>query len=569
MSRYQRAFAIVVLILAGFSAGETNAESGKLTKLEFAQSKIFPGTTRNVWIYVPAQHDGSKPAPVAAFCDGASYVNPDRDNYVPALFDKLTEAGEMPPTIGVFVNPGVVPAPSDKALPRFNRSYEYDGLGDTYARFLDEELFPYLESKFDIKISKDPNDRLVGGASSGGVCAFNCAWSRPDLFRRVWCTVGTFVGLRGGDELHSLVRKTEAKPLRIFLHDGDQDLNIYAGDWWIANQQMQRALEWMGYEHKFIWDDVPHGRQGEMKYLSGAMKYLWQDWPQPVKTHPENAGERRGNFLLENHEWELVSKDVGAESGLASDANGDVFFGNADGSKILKTKPDGEPVRFAELAGPVKGMMMNPAGKLIVCDGEKREIAAYDKEGTRSIVAGQVDAEDLCVAANGTIYFTSAKSIKSIAPGDSHPQALAEFEDGGGIQLTPDQSQLLVGSRNGRMVTACQISPDDKLTHRQPYFWLHSPYRDQTPHIGGMTVDTDGWLYVATTLGVQICDQAGRVNFIISTPVGAAPPSHLCFGGPDFNWLYATCGGQVYRRKLSQTGARSWEAPVKPDKPRL
>ena len=49
----------------------------------------------------------------------------------------------MPVTIGVFIAPGVVKAAdANAALNRFNRSFEYDGLGDGYARFLLEELLP-------------------------------------------------------------------------------------------------------------------------------------------------------------------------------------------------------------------------------------------------------------------------------------------------------------------------------------------------------------------------------------------------------------------------------------------
>src|SRR5690606_3277116 len=109
-----------------------------------------------------------------------------------------------------------------------------------YARFLLEELIPEVSKKYNL--SSDPNDRALAGASSGGICAFNAAWERPDAFRRVLCTIGTFVGLRGGDAFPVLVRKTSPKPLRVFLQDGSQDLNIYAGDWWLANQSMRSAL---------------------------------------------------------------------------------------------------------------------------------------------------------------------------------------------------------------------------------------------------------------------------------------------------------------------------------------
>ena len=122
----------------------------------------------------------------------------------PAVFDRLIHKKEMPVVIGVFVMHGRVKAPSDKALDRFNRSYEYDGLGDNYARFLLEELLPEVEKKTTadgrpIRLSKDGNDRCSGGASSGAICAFTAAWERPDQFSRVFSAIGTYVGLRGAD----------------------------------------------------------------------------------------------------------------------------------------------------------------------------------------------------------------------------------------------------------------------------------------------------------------------------------------------------------------------------------
>src|SRR4051812_31317048 len=102
---------------------------GEVTKYTFDKSKIFPGTTRDYWIYVPKQYDAAKPACLMVFQDGIQYKAPD-------VFDNLINKKEMPVTIGVFIMHGRVVAQSTNALDRFNRSFEYDGLGDNYARFL-------------------------------------------------------------------------------------------------------------------------------------------------------------------------------------------------------------------------------------------------------------------------------------------------------------------------------------------------------------------------------------------------------------------------------------------------
>ncbi len=215
MIRYQAllyVFASSMLLFTASYASAAEIPKGEVTKYTFDQSKIFPGTMRDYWVYVPRQYDPAKPA--------CLYVNQDGIQYnAPAVFDELIDKKEMPVTIGVFVMHGRVKAPSPGALDRFNRSYEYDGLGDGYARFLLDELLPDVEKKTTsdgrpIRLSHDGNDRGIGGSSSGAICAFTAAWERPDAFRRVFSSIGTYVGLRGGNEYPTLIRKYEPKPIR-------------------------------------------------------------------------------------------------------------------------------------------------------------------------------------------------------------------------------------------------------------------------------------------------------------------------------------------------------------------
>src|SRR5262245_31530567 len=272
---------LVLLFAAAPAARAYDVPKGELKTYVFDKSKIFPGTTREYTVYVPKQYDGKTPACV--------YVNQDGVQFnAPTVFDELIHKKEMPVTFGVFVKPGVVKAPSDKALDRFNRSYEYDGLGDAYARFVLEELLPEVEKRTTadgraIKLSKDGNDRCIGGSSSGAVCAFTAAWERPDAFRRVFSAIGTYVGLRGANAYPTLIRKYEPKPLRVFLQDGSGDLNIYAGDWWMANQEMERALTFAGYEVNHEWGEGGHSNDHGTKVFPDAMRWLWKDWPAPVK----------------------------------------------------------------------------------------------------------------------------------------------------------------------------------------------------------------------------------------------------------------------------------------------
>jgi gluconolactonase len=264
---------LIVLAAATASPADDAPPKGEVLKFSFDKSKVFPGTVRDVWVYVPRQYDPAKPA--------CLYVNQDGIQFnAPAVFDALIERKEMPVTIGVFVMHGRVKAPSDKALDRFNRSYEYDGLGDNYARFLLDELLPDVETKTTpdgrpIRLSKSGNDRAIGGASSGAIAAFTAAWERPDAFTRVFSAIGTYVGLRGGNVYPTLIRKYEPKPIRIFLQDGSSDLNIYGGDWWMANQEMERASQFAGYEVEHAWGTGGHNGTHATQVFPDAMRFLW------------------------------------------------------------------------------------------------------------------------------------------------------------------------------------------------------------------------------------------------------------------------------------------------------
>jgi gluconolactonase len=277
---------------------------GEVRKYTFDKSKVFPGTTRDYWIYVPTQYDPAKPACV--------YVNQDGDTYkAPAVFDELIAKGEMPVTIGVFVQPGKVKSPSTDALDRFNRSFEYDGLGDNYARFVLDELLPDVETKTTqdgkpIRLSKDGNDRAIGGASSGAIAAFTVAWERPDAFRRVFSSIGTYVGLRGGNVYPTLIRKYEPKPLRVFLEDGSGDQNIYGGDWWMANQEMERALIFAGYEVNHSWGTGGHNGEHATQIFPDAMRWLWKDYPAPIKVGEGSKPLRE--ILIPGEGWTLVAE---------------------------------------------------------------------------------------------------------------------------------------------------------------------------------------------------------------------------------------------------------------------
>lgn len=544
---------------------------GEVSKYTFAESKIFPGTVREVSIYVPKQYDPAKPACV--------YVNQDGIQYnAPAVFDQLIASGAMPVTIGVFVTPGRVPAIQPGALDRFNRSLEYDGLGDRYARFLLDEVLPFVESKTTqdgrpIHLSQSGNDRCIAGSSSGAIAAFTAAWERPDAFQRVFSAIGTYVGLRGGNDYPTLLRKTEPKPIRIFLQDGANDLNIYGGDWWMANQEMERALVFAGYEVNQVWGDGGHNAKHATEIFPDAMRWLWKDWPNPIAAG--NGSPQLQEVVIPGEGWTLVGEGYRFTEGAVAHASGDVYFNDIPNSKAYHIAPDGALTPWRENTNRANGQGVNQVGQFVVAETGASRIVSVHLDGTLAgVLAENIKGNDLVVRSDGTIYVTepspapNAKSKVWMLREGQSPRVVDEgLTFANGITLSPDQSLLYVADSRSHWVYSYQIQPDGTLAHKQQFYHLHAPDTADDAGADGMKTDRDGRLYVATRVGIQICDQAGRVNIILPSPAGRI--SNLAFGGPNFDVLYITCGDKVFKRKVKPQGALPFQTPITPAPPRL
>jgi len=576
MHRY-RVRLLAPLLLAFFPTGSTSLladdakpPKGDVTKHTFDQSKIFPGTTRDYWVYVPKQYDPAKPA--------CLYVNQDGLQYnAPAVFDALIQKGEMPVVIGVFVRPGELKPLNDQALARYNRSYEYDSLGDSYARFLFEELLPEVEKKITsdgrpIRLSKDGNDRCIAGASSGAVCAFTAAWERPDSFRRVFSSIGTYVGLRGANVYPTLVRKYEPKPIRIFLQDGSRDLNSYGGDWWMANQEMERALVFAGYEVNHAWGEGGHNGEHATAIFPDAIRWLWKGWPAPVKAGL--GSQQLKSILIPGEEWTLVADGYRFTEGPTANAKGEVYFNDIPNDKAYKIGLDGKVSLFVADTKKANGQAVGPDGRIYAVATGAAQVVAYDLEGKKSVIADGIRGNDLVINHEGGIFVThpgangpESSNVWYISPKGEKKVVDTGLKYANGIAFSPDQTLLYVADYKSHWVYSYQVKPDGSLAFRQKYDHLHAPDSADDGGADGIKVDTEGRLYATTRMGIQVCDQTGRVNCIIPTPNGKV--ANLCFGGPEFDTIFATCSDRVYKRKVKAKGALSFQSPIKPSRPQL
>ena len=537
---------------------------GDVIKGEFDQSKVYPGTWREYWVYVPKQLDRSKPAPVMVFQDGLQYN-------APVVFDNLIHKKAVPPMVGVFVMHGRVKAPSADALDRMNRSFEYDAVSDDYARFLVDEMLPYVAKTHGLTLSSDPNDRAVAGNSSGAIAAFVAAWQRPDAFRRVFSGIGTYVGLRGGNGLPVLVRKTEPKPIRVFLQDGRNDQNNYTGSWFVANQDMLAALEYAGYDVRHEWGDGEHNSRHATALFPEALTWLWRDWPSPIKANPEGKS-RQDVFqtLVPGEEWQLVSDGHRHTDGPAVNDKGELFFSDPANNRIHKVGLDGKVSVFAENTSGANGMMFGPDGRLYAGATRSKQIVAYDASGKTELVAEDVIVNDLAINVKGDLYYTDSPGKKIwLVPKGGKPRVVDEgIEYPNGILFSPDQTLLYVSDYAAQLSWAFQIQPDGSLGHKQKYFYVHMPDAATRSGADGMTADANGSVYIATSLGVQIFDQIGKCHAIIPAPLRASLSS-VKFGGANLDELYITNGDKVFRRKVKTKGVVSWRPPIKPAPPRM
>lgn len=426
------------------------SERGTVLDTVMQDSKIYPSTRRRIQVFVPAQYDASNPACLVVGLDGN-------------LFDAITvignlvKSGEMPVTIGLFVEPGVSYAP-DGSVIRYNRSNEFDRINGEFASFLETEVLPMVESITlpdgkPLLISKNPADRAITGASSSGIAAFTVAWERPDLFSRVYSSVGTFVAMRGGNEYPALIRKHEPKRLRIFLQDGVNDTwNHIFGDWWEYNQLMSSALNFAGYEFDFKWDRGTHSIYYGTRAYPDAMRWLWRGWPAEIQKGKSMNGLLQ-SLLVEGQEWQLAE----------------------------------------ELPEEVRKM---------------------------------------------------ERTVKT--------------SDGRYAALYPNHKLMVTTEENSNWLISHIIKEDGSLEAGQRFYWLHNRDNHTLTPIGNMVFDTYGNLYVATSMGIQVCDQNGRVRAILA-PDGKSNVEKVFLSGSK---LYAFAGGKWYVRTIGHTGYNPLQGPI-------
>jgi sugar lactone lactonase YvrE len=556
-------------VLGPDSQVQSGVPKGTVTKYELAPGKFFPGTAHTYSIYVPAQYEAAKPAPFMIFLDGGAFL---LDSVrVPAVFDNLIAKHELPPLIGIFVNPGTLPVLSEQAQNRVERIFEYDSLSDRYSRFLLEELIPEVGKKYNL--SKNPDDRALCGLSTGAVGAFMAAWTRPDEFHRVLSFIGTYVAMKGADALPALIRKTEPKPIRIVLQDGKKDHIVdaepygtyFAGSWPINNEVMFEAFQSAGYDAKLVMGEGGHDLKQPASIMPEALRWLWHGYPAPIVVHEPSAMSQPGwdprgkvySVVAADKLWEQIGGGFGTVASPTGDQDGNVFFADVAAKRIYKVDLNGRVNVFKDHSGGAIALRVGPDGRLYAFQPDNKRIVSCGPDGDEKVVARNVEASDIAVTARSTVYFADAVH-RTIGYIDEQGRTRTVYDGGeiampSGLALSPDQAMLIVTDGQSRFSWSFQIAGDGSLINGEPFYRLEMPESGWKSGVQGAVEDADGQVYFASHLGVQFCEANGRVAGILNPPEYGVVTG-LAFAGKNLDWLYVAEGGKLFRRPVKVRG---------------
>jgi gluconolactonase len=578
---------------------------GTVEKLVLPPGQFFPGTPHNYAVYIPANAPAG-PLPYMVFLDGAQYLG--NGIRTATVLDNLIAAKAIPPMVGVFVDPGVLPAIRSDAQNRYERVFEYDSLSNRYSRFLLEELLPAVAKKH--ALSTNPDEHAIGGTSTGAVGAFVAAWHRPDQFHRVLSLIGTYVAMKGADTLPEIVRKTEAKPIRIWMQDGANDHltaaepygTFFAGTWPLANQAMFNALQFQGYDAKLTIGTGAHDTKQGGAELPDALRWLWRDYsPEKgvgkIGVHaPAALGEKgwdtRGSVWATVEgvgNWEPVSKinkegDVGE---LTIADNGDPIVGNDDAHLMRVTATGVQSLPGLRPFSMVAGDGDELYGVAWPLKFTKQWIEGNPTDGPihAPVVLARGELRGFSWAGNGRIYFVRRRTeiaVKNKSPatyrvseigwmntvqaGERIQAVHSPIEAPESLALSPDKAMLVITDPNHRHQWSMQLQADGTPVNAEPFYRLE--VLDEESGATGATFDSLGQVYFATAIGIQVCEANGRTAMILNSPIADKPVSSIAFGGPDRDWLYAVADGKLFRRKM-KVHAVPVDKPEKPPQPPL
>jgi len=329
-----------------------------------------------------------------------------------------------------------------------------------------------------------------------------------------------------------------------------------AGDWFLLDQEMDKALKFSGYDYAFRIIDGKHGAGWDDNFCD-AMRFVWQGWPQPVQAGP--SAPRAQEVLEPGEGWQLAAQGFKDARGPACNAAGEVFFVDPSENKCHRIGLDGQTSVFLADAGHANSLSVGAEGTLYAISSRTGKIMAYDASGKGSQVIDGIPGNYLLAQPDGSLY-ASGPGEK---PGDSERVFLIKggkltvvdtgLKHATGLAYRPDQWLLSVADGGSKWVYSYQIHPDGTLVNKEQYFWLHVADWEDDAGAEAVCYAREGQMFVATRSGIQICADDGPTQVILPMP-DRSRVEGICLGGPQQDTLFAFCGDKVWKRKVKLHG---------------
>ena len=339
---------------------------------------------------------------------------------------------------------------------------------------------------------------------------------------------------------------------------------------------MFEAFESTGYDVKLVMGEGGHDLEQAGAILPEAMRWLWRGYPEPIVVHEPPAmtqpsWDPRGkvySVVSADKPWRQVGDTYGSVASLTGDKDGNVFFADAAASRIYKVDADDRVTLFKDHANGARALRVGPDRRLYAFQPTLKRIVVYSSDGHEEVVAENVEASDMAITAQSTLYFADAVH-STVGYIDAKRRTRIVYDGGeialpSGVALSPDQAMLIVTDGQGRFSWSFQIVADGSLIHGEPYYRLEMPETGWMSGVHGVMEDSNGQVYFATPPGIQFCEANGRVAGILNPPERGVV-TELTFAGKNLDWLYVAEGGKLFRRPVKVTGA-AVSNPTKPPK---
>jgi sugar lactone lactonase YvrE len=358
-----------------------------------------------------------------------------------------------------------------------------------------------------------------------------------------------------------MVRKFEARPIRAYLTTATHDMENVAGDWFLVDQEMDKALKFSGYDYQFRIIDGGHGA-GYADEWQEAMAFLWKNWPEKVKAGP--SAPRAQEILIPGEDWKLVAEGFKSTRGASTAQNGEVFFADTSTDKIHRIGLDDEVSVFAKKTGNAHCVTVAADGSLYTISEKSGQLLRYDASGKSSVVLDGILGHSILAHPNGSLYVTDNDAKKPNNGGSvwlikdgKKKQVDAGIKFATGMAFRPDQWPLSVGEGHSKWAYSYQIADDGSLINKERFFHLHVQDWDDDAGPECLCYSQEGRQFIATKSGIQISADDGPTQVILTVP-DKGRVTAVAIGGRDKDTLYAFCGNKIWKRKIQQHALGAW-----------